>query len=109
MTSAERVIEYSDLKPEESPVIHHSIILPPQWPIGSIVFENMSFRYSSNSPWVLHKINISIRPGEKVKMLLRSKTIILLFFYYRSASSVGQVLVRVQLFNHYFVWSNFDR
>ena len=68
MTSAERVIEYIDLEPEESPHIKDFLSLPPQWPTGGIVFDNLSFRYSSTSPWVLHNINIYIQPNEKVKV-----------------------------------------
>ena len=66
MTSTERILEYIDLKPEEILPIHQPVALPLQWPIGSITFENLSFRYSLESPWVLNNINISIRPGEKV-------------------------------------------
>jgi ABC-type multidrug transport system fused ATPase/permease subunit len=66
MTSAERVIEYIDLKPEESPNIQNLITLPPQWPIGAMIFDNLSFRYSSTAPWVLKNISISIQPNEKV-------------------------------------------
>ena len=66
MTSTERVVEYIDMEPEESSTLFRSTALPPQWPIGAIVFENMSFRYSRDSPWVLNNINISIQPGEKV-------------------------------------------
>jgi ABC-type multidrug transport system fused ATPase/permease subunit len=67
MTSVERVIEYIDLRPEEFPTKSNSIALSAHWPIGSITFDNLSFRYSPDSPWVLDKINVSIRQGEKVK------------------------------------------
>lgn len=66
MTSVERILEYSDLKPEEAENIHSFVVLPPSWPAGGLVFENFSFRYSSAGPWVLKKINISIQPNEKV-------------------------------------------
>lgn len=68
MTSTERVIEYIDLKPEETTVIPQSITLATTWPVGSIVFKNMSFRYSPDSPWVLSNISISIEPGERVRI-----------------------------------------
>ncbi|CAF3698029.1 unnamed protein product [Rotaria sp. Silwood1] len=68
MTSAERVIEYIDLQPEESSNIKNLKILPSHWPIGGIIFDNLSFRYSSTSPWVLKNLNISIQPKEKVKL-----------------------------------------
>ena len=38
-----------------------------------IVFDNLSFRYSSTSPWVLNKINISIKTGEKVIITFGTK------------------------------------
>lgn len=66
MTSVERVIEYIDLEPEESPFKQDLQTMSPQWPQGGIVFDNVSFRYSSTSPWVLNKINISIKRNEKV-------------------------------------------
>ncbi|CAF4313191.1 unnamed protein product, partial [Rotaria sp. Silwood2] len=72
MTSTERVIEYVDLKPEESSTIDQLIVLPPQWPIGSIVFDNVSFRYSPDSSWVLSNISISIQPGEKIGIVGRT-------------------------------------
>ncbi|CAF0920469.1 unnamed protein product [Rotaria sordida] len=72
MTSTERVIEYIDLKPEESSTIDELIVLSPQWPIGSIVFDNMSFRYSPDSSWVLSNISISIQPGEKIGIVGRT-------------------------------------
>ncbi|CAF3673694.1 unnamed protein product [Rotaria sordida] len=72
MTSTERVIEYIDLKPEESSTIDELIVLSPQWPIGSIVFDNMSFRYSPDSSWILSNISISIQPGEKIGIVGRT-------------------------------------
>ncbi|CAF2646337.1 unnamed protein product [Rotaria sp. Silwood2] len=72
MTSAERVIEYIDLQPEESPNFKNLRSLPPQWPIGNIIFDNLSFRYSSTSPWVLKNINIFIQPKEKIGIVGRT-------------------------------------
>ncbi|UJR31942.1 hypothetical protein I4U23_019415 [Adineta vaga] len=72
MTSAERVIEYIDLKPEESPNTQSLITLSPQWPIGAIVFDNLSFRYSSTSSWVLKNIDMSIQPNEKIGIVGRT-------------------------------------
>lgn len=70
MTSAERVIEYVDLKPEEPANMVNLVTLPAEWPIGAIVFDNLSFRYSSASSWVLKNISISILPNEKVYYFL---------------------------------------
>ena len=66
MTSVERVIEYIDLKPEESEDGKNFVTIPPRWPTGGIVFDNLSFRYSATAPCVLKNINISIEPNEKV-------------------------------------------
>ncbi len=66
MTSVERVIEYIDLKPEEPSNFKSLITLSAQWPQGAIVFDNLSFRYSSTGPWILKNLNISIQPNEKV-------------------------------------------
>lgn len=66
MTSAERVIEYIDLEPEQRGNPKNFITVPPQWPTGAVLFDNLSFRYSSTAPWVLKNISISIQPNEKV-------------------------------------------
>ena len=73
MTSAERVIEYIDLKPEESPLVKNVINLPPHWPQGAIAFDNLSFRYSSTGSWVLKNIQLAIRPTEKVKNQMKRR------------------------------------
>jgi hypothetical protein len=104
MTSAERVIEYIDLKPEESVNVNSLITLSPQWPIGAIVFDNLSFRYSSTAPWVLKNLSLSIQPNEKVLFYQRQKEKYSVDF--RLVLLVEQVLEKVQLFNHYFVWLN---
>ncbi|CAF4225185.1 unnamed protein product [Rotaria socialis] len=95
MTSTERVIEYIDLKPEESSTSDQLVILPPRWPIGSIVFDNMSFRYSDDSSWVLSNINISIEPGEKIGIVGRTgagkSSIIQALF--RMAELDGRILI----------------
>jgi hypothetical protein len=90
MTSAERVIEYVDLKPEESENAHHFVIIPPEWPIGGIIFENFSFRYSSTAPWVLKNINISIQPNEKV----------LFYFKFNHTKIISRLIL------DWYCWSN---
>ncbi len=101
MMSIERVIEYIDLQPEEFPTKSNSIALPAHWPVGSITFDNLSFRYSPYSPyspWVLDKINVSIRSGDKVKMtnIKQHRFLILFLFFYRLVLSVELALVKVQ-------------
>ena len=66
MTAVERVLEYIDLKPEEPASGKSFVTLPPQWPTGTIVFDNLSFRYSGTAPWVLKNVTITIQPNEKV-------------------------------------------
>jgi ATP-binding cassette subfamily B protein len=39
---------------------------------GAIELEEVSFRYTEGSPWILQKINLSIVPGEKVALVGRS-------------------------------------
>ncbi|CAF0882686.1 unnamed protein product [Rotaria sp. Silwood1] len=71
------------------------IVLPPQWPIGSILFDNMSFRYSPDSPWVLSNISISIQPGEKIGIVGRTgagKSSIIQSLF-RMAELDGQILI----------------
>ena len=68
MISAERIMEYIDLKPEESAHFQQPIISSFQWSKGAIVFDNLSFRYLPTGPWVLKNLNISIQPNEKVKL-----------------------------------------
>lgn len=38
-------------------------------PAAEISLKNISFRYSKNEPWVLHNLNLSVRPGESVAIV----------------------------------------
>lgn len=105
MTSAERVIEYIDLTPEQSETKISFISIPTHWPIGAITFDNLSFRYSSTSPWVLKNISINIQPSEKV-YFIDFFSINLFVDMFRLVLLVELVPEKVQLFNHYFVWLN---
>jgi hypothetical protein len=111
MTSVERVIEYVDLTAEEPSLDSHLLTLPVQWPIGRITFDNLSFRYSSTSPWVLNDLSLSIEPNEKVTnnhvyvRIIQSLAIDLLIII-RLALLVEPVLVKVPLFKHCFAWLN---
>lgn len=66
ITSVERIIEYSKIKPEPPlniPLDH----LPKDWPSnGEIIFKNVDFKYSNNGPMVLKSLNFRIKPGEKI-------------------------------------------
>ncbi|XP_059610916.1 ATP-binding cassette sub-family C member 4-like [Phlebotomus argentipes] len=73
MTSVERVFEYADL-PSEPPLETASKYRPVEgWPNrGTISFNNLSLRYSSDSEKVLKDLNFSINAGEKVGIVGRT-------------------------------------
>jgi ABC-type multidrug transport system fused ATPase/permease subunit len=96
MTSVERVTEYVDLKPEEPGNIENLVNLSVQWPIGAIVFDNLSFRYSSTAPWVLKNLNLSIQTNEKVLFYSINQNKVKFLVDFRLVSLVEQVLEKVQ-------------
>ncbi|EFA03945.1 probable multidrug resistance-associated protein lethal(2)03659 [Tribolium castaneum] len=70
MTSVERVGEYIDVEREKDTKTRDP---PRQWPEhGKIEFKSVSMRYSSNDPYVLKNLNISITPREKVGIVGRT-------------------------------------
>lgn len=67
MTSTERVIEYSELKPEAALETDHETA--PGWPMyGNVTMEAVSLKYSEDGPTVLKKLRFSIRSKEKVSL-----------------------------------------
>lgn len=64
MTSVERVIEYAKL-PTEGPLETNSEVLksfPENWPaLGTVVFKNVSVKYSEKSSFVLQHLNFEIK------------------------------------------------
>lgn len=67
----ERVLEYSQLEPEE----HHQTPanVAKSWPNeGRIEFKNVFYRYSVGSEPVLRGLSFSIRPKEKVSVVGRT-------------------------------------
>lgn len=66
MTSVERVMEYTKLKPEAD--LENPEKKPPKgWPgSGSISLRDMSLRYSRESPLVLKEVSCDIKSEEKV-------------------------------------------
>jgi len=75
MTSAERVIEYTQIPPEEDFVdspgpdspLPVAVTTGAKWPAhGEIVFRMMSLKYSKESPYVLKDISAVIQPGYEV-------------------------------------------
>ncbi|XP_030838231.1 multidrug resistance-associated protein 4 isoform X2 [Strongylocentrotus purpuratus] len=71
MTSTERVIEYSQLKPEAS--LEKENEPDADWPKhGIITFEDVSVSYSDDGPLVLKNLRCSIRAEEKVGIVGRT-------------------------------------
>lgn len=65
LMSVERVLEYTELPPEDQPVIPKN----PQteWPhSGKISFRNTGMRYAESEPLVLKNLDITIQPKDKV-------------------------------------------
>ncbi|CAF1345508.1 unnamed protein product, partial [Didymodactylos carnosus] len=97
MISVERISEYCHLPLEEEPNQKRHLEKPkPHWPhSGEISFQNLSFRYSEQSSWILDKINIQIKPSEKVGIVGRTgagkSSIIQALF--RTAELDGKILI----------------
>ncbi len=72
IVSVERVISYSDLTPEAPYEIPEK--KPPQgWPSkGEVKLDSYSTRYRADLGLVLKKLNLSIRPGERVGVVGRT-------------------------------------
>ena len=67
MVSAERLLHYNQLEKEVLSDPNSDKKPDPRWPQGGmIVFEEASFRYSSDTPVVLKPLSFTIQPGEKV-------------------------------------------
>ena len=65
MTSVERILEYTNL--DQEPLDIGKEKPPKSWPqSGHIRFENVSFRYAKNMPFVLNDLSFEIKPNEKI-------------------------------------------
>ena len=54
----------------EQPLPTESLSFPPALPFeDSIVFQNVSFRYTDDSPWVLQNASLRIRKGQRVGLV----------------------------------------
>lgn len=72
IVSVERIEEYTNLK-SEAPEIIETNRIPNNWPTsGAIDFKNYSTRYREGLDLVLKKINISIKPQEKIGIVGRT-------------------------------------
>lgn len=71
MVSVERVLEYTNLKPEEE---SKAVIQPAKdWPReGQIEFKNVSLRYSDDSDYVLKNLSLIVTPKEKIGIVGRT-------------------------------------
>ena len=64
--AAARLQEVADARPLiEYPAEDRGALSAP----GSFAFEQVSFRYSDSSPWVLDRFSLQVQPGEKVLLL----------------------------------------
>lgn len=65
MTSAERILEYCQLIPEEQPKKPREI--SQNWPTeGKIQFRNVFYRYFEEAEPVLRDLSFVIKPNEKI-------------------------------------------
>jgi ATP-binding cassette subfamily C protein CydC len=63
--AGQRLLEIVEMQPQIT-FPANSITLPVQF---GVTFENVSFRYSENSPWALHDVNIQIPAGRRVAVI----------------------------------------
>ncbi|KAJ7069872.1 P-loop containing nucleoside triphosphate hydrolase protein, partial [Mycena amicta] len=67
----ERIEEYIEIEQEPKPT--KSAVPPAYWPAsGKVVAENLSARYSTDGPEVLHNINFEIQSGERIGIVGRT-------------------------------------
>ncbi|KAH0581287.1 hypothetical protein H2248_012386 [Termitomyces sp. 'cryptogamus'] len=95
MVAVERIKEYSELQQEPSEFIEPRP--PVSWPSeGAIKCQDLVIRYAPDLPDVLHNLNFSVHPGEKVGILGRTgsgkSTLALSFFRFVEATQ-GRILV----------------
>lgn len=71
LTSAERILEYSQLEPEKQPDVPKKVSA--DWPSkGKIEFKNVFYRYSIDNEPVLRGLSFSVKPREKVSVVGRT-------------------------------------
>ncbi|KAL7641520.1 UNVERIFIED_CONTAM: hypothetical protein RMT77_007391 [Armadillidium vulgare] len=72
MTSVERILEYTNIKPEANGEIK-TVEMPKIWPSrGEISFENVFLCYREGDPPVLKNLNFTINPAEKIGIVGRT-------------------------------------
>lgn len=71
LTSAERILEYSQLEPEKQPDVPKKVSA--DWPSkGKIEFKKVFYRYSIDNEPVLRGLSFSVKPREKVSVVGRT-------------------------------------
>lgn len=76
----------------------------PDAPCGTIVFENVSFRYPGSEKWVLRNINLSIQPGEKIAIVGKNgagKTTLIKLLVGLYPLEFGHIYIDGQDIHHY--------
>ncbi|KAJ2691151.1 ABC transporter C member 13 [Coemansia spiralis] len=64
--------QYSDLE-AEAPYIVEDCRVPSQWPpSGNVEFKNLSVKYGADQAYALKRLNVVIRPGEKIGIVGRT-------------------------------------
>ena len=70
-SSLERILEYGSIEQEPKP--RPEGVPPAYWPAsGELIVENLSAKYSADSPEVLHRLNFHIKSGERVGVVGRT-------------------------------------
>ena len=67
MNAVERVLEYTDLEHEEDPRKYP--IADSTFVKGKLAFENVSLGYHLDNRVIVSGLNLTVRPGEKVRRL----------------------------------------
>jgi ATP-binding cassette subfamily C (CFTR/MRP) protein 4 len=70
MTSVERVLEYTDLTPEED---NGNFVPEETWPQqGNVEFKSVTMQYSPEKPMVLNQVCFTVKSGEKLGIVGRT-------------------------------------
>jgi ABC-type multidrug transport system fused ATPase/permease subunit len=95
IVAVERVKEYSQLEPEAAEIVDPRP--PVTWPSqGEIIFKNYSTRYREGSDLVLKKINLTIKPHEKIGIVGRTgagKSSLTLALYRIIEAAGGEIVI----------------
>ena len=70
MTSVDRIMEYTDIKPEAPRKTLQDKVLPLNWPVnGEIEYRNMSLQYPMRDTLTLRNVSCIIKAGEKIAIV----------------------------------------